>query len=256
VATELLNVTSGDERGKSIALDGELVIGRSSAELPGLRADTEISRVHARIWRTERGELMVEDLGSRNGTFLNGSRINCPRLLQPGDWLRAGRTTMELVGDEAPPEAPRYDALVEDDEPALAARSGSEGHIHLWPVAAILAALLAGGGIGAAVAASQGTEKSKTSTVLVTREVELPAPKPRLVAPAQPVQLPPVGARDAFVSAFCGRSAGAPKAICGCTYVELTRREPYSLLLAQVAASHGRKVAPAIRSAARACGAG
>ena len=257
MATELLNVTSGDAVGTSIALDGELVIGRSSAELPGLRTDTEISRVHARIWRAGEGELMIEDLGSRNGTFLNGSRIHGPRLLHAGDWLRTGRTTMELVDDAETNGAPRYDALVEDDEPTLAAASGSPGHIHLWPVAAILAALLAGGAIGAAVAASRGAEKVRSSTVVVTRQVERQAPPPRIAAPARPAVIPPypAAAREAFVNAFCGRSATAPKGMCGCTYVELARREPYSLLLAQVARSHGRRIAPAIVSAARTCGA-
>ena len=117
VTTEVVNFTSGEAAGTSIALDGELVVGRSNAELPGLRDDPEMSRVHARIWRTDAGELRVEDLGSRNGTFLNGGRIRGPHVIQPGDSLRVGRTTMELVEDEAPRGAPSYDALVEDDEP-------------------------------------------------------------------------------------------------------------------------------------------
>ena len=64
-----------------------------------------------------------------------------------------------------------------------------------------------------------------------------------------------VGAREAFTSAFCGGSASAPKAVCRCTYVELTRREPFPVLLAQVDRSRGRRISPAIVSAARACGA-
>ena len=256
VGTEVLHVMSGDAHGASIEVDGELVIGRSSAELTDLRHDTEISRVHARIWRTEGGELMIEDLGSRNGTFLNGSRIHGPRLLHPGDWLRTGRTTMELLGDSPANGAPRYDALVEPEEPEPERRSrGAAGHIHLWPVAAILAALLAGAGLGAAVAASHRSAP-KSTTMVVTRKVERPAPPPRIAAPRRAVALTPLTARDTFVKAFCGRSATAPRAICGCTYVELTRREPYALLAAQVAESRGRRIAPAIVSASRACGAG
>ena len=232
MTTEVLHVTSGDGRGTSVELNGELVLGRSSAELPGLRGDTEISRVHARIWRTDGGELMLEDLGSRNGTFLNGSKIHGPRLLHPGDWLRTGRTTMELVDDAPANGAPRYDALVEDEEPKPARRSrGSSGHIHLWPVAAIFVALLAGAGLGAAVAASHRA-KAKTSTMVVTRKVERPAPPPHIAAPRRAVALAPLTARETFVKAFCGRSATAPRAICGCTYVELTRREPYALIAA------------------------
>lgn len=254
MTTEVLNFTSGDAAGTSIALDGELVIGRSSAELPGLRDDPEMSRVHARIWRTESGELRVEDLGSRNGTFLNDARIRGPHVVQPGDSLRVGRTRMELVEDEAPDGAPSYDALVEDDEPTVAAASGSSGHARLWPMAAIIAALLAGAGVGAAVASSHRAV-SKSKTVMVTREVEYPAPRPRIAAPAQPVQLPAADAREAFATAFCGGSASAPKAVCRCTYVELTRREAFPVLLAQVDRSHGRRIDPAIVGAARACGA-
>ena len=283
MAAESLSVTSGHGRGASVALDDELVLGRSCTRLPGLRADTEISRVHARVWRDVDGELMIEDLGSRNGTFLNGSRIHEPRLLRTGDWLRVGQTMLEVGDGEGivmHDGAPRYDALVADDDAerarSSAARSarGSAGHITPWPLAAILAALLAGGGIGAAVAASS-REAAKTSTVVVTHRVERPAPRPRprLAAPPHRLALPPpvpvaaavaaanpaatypAGARDVFVHAFCGAGATAPNAVCGCTYVELTRREPYALLLAQVTRSH-RRVAPPIASAARACGAG
>jgi FHA domain-containing protein len=282
VAVESLNVTSGDARGTSVALEDELVLGRSCAEFPGLRADTEISRVHARVWR-EDGELLIEDLGSRNGTYLNGSRIHGPRLLQPGDWLRVGQTTMEVAngnGLVTHDDAPRYDAIVADDdeepaadEPPRPAR-GSAGHFRPWPLAAILAALLAGAGIGAAVAASsRQAAKARTSTVMVTHDVEHAAPRPRLVAPPQRLPLPPpvpvtaalaaanpaatypAAAREVFVNAFCGRGASASKALCTCTYVELTRREPYALLVSQVSRSH-RRVAPPIASAARACGAG
>lgn len=286
MAAESLSVTSGHGRGASVPLDDELVLGRSCTRLPGLRADTEISRVHARVWRDYDGELMIEDLGSRNGTFLNGSRIHGPSLLRPGDWLRVGQTTMEVAngsgvgGLVTRDGAPRYDALVTDDAEATRATPGqvgrvsrgSAGHIRPWPLAAILAALLTGAALGAAVAASS-RQAAKTSTVVVTRSVERPAPRPRLVAPSQRLALPPpvpvaaaiatanpaatypAGARDVFVRAFCGRGATATKAVCGCTYVELTRREPYALLLSQVSRSH-RAVAPPIASAARACGAG
>jgi len=64
---------------------------------------------------------------------------------------------------------------VEEDEPTLAARAaaGAAGHIRPWPLAAVLAALLAGGGIGAALAASH-REAAKTSTrYLAQRENDL-----------------------------------------------------------------------------------
>src|SRR5437763_3910131 len=223
---------------------------------------------------------MIEDLGSRNGTFLNGSRIHAPRLLQVGDWLRVGQTTMEVVngdGGGTHNGAPRYDALVADEEEprTMAAASGargSAGHIRPWPLAAILLALLCGGAIGAAVAASNRA-RTRTNTVVVTQKVERAAPRPQLVAPPHRLALPPpvpvtatlaaanpaatypTAAHDLFVRAFCGHGATASKAVCGCTYDELTRREPYAQLVSQVSRSH-RTVAAPIASAARACGAG
>jgi pSer/pThr/pTyr-binding forkhead associated (FHA) protein len=38
---------------------------------------------------------MVEDLGSTNGTFHNGSKITSPRLLHPGDRIQVGTTVIE-----------------------------------------------------------------------------------------------------------------------------------------------------------------
>jgi hypothetical protein len=289
VAVESLNVTSGEGRGTSIVVDGEVVLGRSTACCEALRGDTEISRVHARVWRDGSGELMVEDLGSRNGTFLNGTRIQGARVLRPGDWLRAGHTTLELSGGGDPAEtAPSYDALVEHEEPATVtapapaaapaeppeAARGTAGHVRPWPLAAVIAALLAGGGIGVAVAASQRSTAKTTRTLVITRQVERKAPPPRLSSPTHAAQMPPplvpaaaesrtnpqitypAAARDAFVHAFCGGGATAPQGVCGCTYAELAQREPYSLLIAQVARSRGGRVAPAVARAARSCGAG
>jgi pSer/pThr/pTyr-binding forkhead associated (FHA) protein len=62
--------------GKVQALDpsGECMVGRSeSAEIPLL--DNRVSREHCRF-RFEDGFFMVEDLGSRNGTWVNGKRVS------------------------------------------------------------------------------------------------------------------------------------------------------------------------------------
>jgi hypothetical protein len=261
VARESLSVTVGEAAGESVVLNGELVIGRSTPELASLARDTEISRVHARVWRDADGMLMVEDLGSRNGTFLNGARIADPQPIEPGDELRTGRTTMEVAGGGAP----TYDALVEhqpEHEDPIEPRPRDRPHL-LWPAVAV-AALLAGGGIGAAVALTVGGSRektrTKTDTLVITREVTRPAPRPRLAAPARAVQLAPVPgtvARGQFVRAFCGSGATASHGMCACTYDELTRREPYAQLVAQMSSSSAeRRVAPEIASAARACGAG
>jgi FHA domain-containing protein/uncharacterized protein DUF4388 len=52
--------------------------------------DGTVSTVHARIARTTQG-FIIEDVQSRNGTFVNGEKIDAPRLLADGDTLRFGK---------------------------------------------------------------------------------------------------------------------------------------------------------------------
>jgi hypothetical protein len=65
--------------------------------------DAEISRQHARLTRTP-GGMVLEDLGSTNGTFVNGERLTSPRLLQPGDTLGFGEN-VTLTFESTAPEA-------------------------------------------------------------------------------------------------------------------------------------------------------
>ena len=89
-----LLVRAGAEPGKEFALPetGELKIGRLPT-LPIPLLDTKVSREHCRVYRQSTG-WVVEDLGSRNGTYINAQRIK-KRLLQPGDRLRVGQTEFE-----------------------------------------------------------------------------------------------------------------------------------------------------------------
>jgi pSer/pThr/pTyr-binding forkhead associated (FHA) protein len=74
--------------------------------------DPTVSREHARV-QLEAGRVLVEDLGSRNGSWLGGSRLGGPREMAPGQELRAGRTVLALGivpppgGDDAPAPLPR-----------------------------------------------------------------------------------------------------------------------------------------------------
>jgi predicted component of type VI protein secretion system len=101
MAGETLKVVAGNASGSSIALEQELVIGRSTPGLGSLGGDSEISRVHARIYHDASGQLIAEDLGSTNGTFVNGTRITAATLLRPGDQVRVGQTTMSVEGGAA-----------------------------------------------------------------------------------------------------------------------------------------------------------
>src|SRR3954470_864251 len=101
MAGESLKIVAGNATGSSIGLDQELVIGRSTPGLGSLGGDSEISRVHARVFHDPSGQLTVEDLGSTNGTFVNGNRISSPTPLRPGDQVRVGQTTLGVEGGAA-----------------------------------------------------------------------------------------------------------------------------------------------------------
>lgn len=79
----------GPTPGKAIPLNKpELVIGRESGCDIVINI-AEVSRRHARL-RSEAGGYIVEDLGSTNGTFVNGQRISGPVALRPGDRIQLG----------------------------------------------------------------------------------------------------------------------------------------------------------------------
>ena len=63
--------------------------------VPGrLADDDEISRSHARISLDRSGFCAIEDLGSTNGTFVNGLRVTGPQTLSVGDTIEVGGTTL------------------------------------------------------------------------------------------------------------------------------------------------------------------
>jgi len=65
--------------------------------------DAEISRQHARLTRTPGGHVL-EDLGSTNGSFVNGERLMAPRVLNPGDLVGMGEN-VTMTFDATAPEA-------------------------------------------------------------------------------------------------------------------------------------------------------
>jgi pSer/pThr/pTyr-binding forkhead associated (FHA) protein len=81
----------GDLAGKRIDVTRQLVVGRENVDV--LVEDSEVSRRHASI-RPVDGQLEISDLGSTNGTFVNGARVTEARLLGDGDVVRIGRTSL------------------------------------------------------------------------------------------------------------------------------------------------------------------
>jgi len=88
-----LRVTAGNAQGTEIQVADEFLIGREAPGEGKLGQDAEISRQHARITHTG-DEYVIEDLGSTNGTFLNGRKISRPEVLSAGDRIQVGATTL------------------------------------------------------------------------------------------------------------------------------------------------------------------
>jgi two-component system cell cycle response regulator len=93
----LLTVLTGLNVGQVFTLDrNEVVIGRGRTADVQID-DTGISRRHARIVRTEEGRHVLEDLGSTNGVFVNGRRVE--RMdLSDGDRVQVGPTLVLRFG--------------------------------------------------------------------------------------------------------------------------------------------------------------
>ena len=95
-----LEVTRGPAAGARLEVALELTVGRAQSGEARLAGDSDLSRTHARFWRAAGGQLLVEDLGSTNGTFVGGEKIDRPAVLMVGDEVRVGATTLVVRGEE------------------------------------------------------------------------------------------------------------------------------------------------------------
>ena len=85
---------SGDRRFPLTGRPGFIAGRELSCTLPIL--DPAVSRRHAELWVTEAGRVEVQDLESRNGTWVNGARVQ-RATVAPGDTLAFGTVTFTLV---------------------------------------------------------------------------------------------------------------------------------------------------------------
>jgi pSer/pThr/pTyr-binding forkhead associated (FHA) protein len=95
-----LVITSGQLEGRRIEVASELVVGRENVDVE--IDDAELSRRHFAV-RPVAGGLEIEDLGSRNGTRVDGTRIDGPTRVRHGAVVTVGMTTFAV---EVPQEAP------------------------------------------------------------------------------------------------------------------------------------------------------
>jgi hypothetical protein len=206
-----------------------LLIGRAP-DCDVVLDDAEVSRQHARFyWRG--AELVVEDLGSRNGTLVNGLPISEPQALHQEDVVGIGASVFAVQA--LPGLAPAYlppSAAVPPPAPA-------EGGGHFWLVVGGLGVLLVAGIVLLILAAAgiwyftsatprgQGTVIAATSQVVKIEPTNTPSPNPTdTLAPSTstPTPLDPCSlVTKAEAEAVLGGPAQnrPPSGFADCTYV-------------------------------------
>jgi hypothetical protein len=92
--TKLVVIKSDSQQGTEVQVDDVTVLGRSS-EADVLLDDPYASEFHMRLVAQDSG-LVLHDLGSTNGTYINGRRVTAPTTLRRGDTIQVGKTVMEV----------------------------------------------------------------------------------------------------------------------------------------------------------------
>ncbi|MGH9027717.1 MAG: FHA domain-containing protein [Acidimicrobiia bacterium] len=89
-------IDPAERRGQTIDVGDEVTVGRAGGCGIVLDDDTYVSQLHARLFR-QQNDTFVEDLGSTNGTFLNGSPVSVATRLRKGDRVQFGQTVCEVI---------------------------------------------------------------------------------------------------------------------------------------------------------------
>jgi pSer/pThr/pTyr-binding forkhead associated (FHA) protein len=118
-------------REHSLVIDKDLIVIGRSRDCDITILDERVSRQHAEIY-FDGDAFLVSDLGSYNGTLLNGERLECTRPLQQGDQLQIGPVTLRFETqtpseeDSAPPPESRPTQIVPElaAQPYLEIRTG------------------------------------------------------------------------------------------------------------------------------------
>lgn len=185
-----LVVVRGKPEGKVIPLSGPTFkIGRG--ETCHLRPISEqISREHAEF-TLEKGAVIVRDLGSRNGTLVNGKALTEPCKLKDRDLVQVGPLTFAVSIQDAPAPAPA--AKPAATPPAAAAKpkssldDASSDDIDSW---------LLGDNAGSAAEQPTAVYGGDTITIAAFRDAQATPPAAAAPTPAAPPSKPPSVASD------------------------------------------------------------
>lgn len=113
-----LLVLQGPDKGRRFELpDAPILIGRESRQLP--LADNTVSRRHAELLPGNNQEWILKDLGSSNGTYVNGQRVTTTYALKLGDQIRVGRSLLVFGHQPGVTRADRSDVTLTGEEAGM-----------------------------------------------------------------------------------------------------------------------------------------
>ncbi len=96
-----IKVIQGPDKGRNFELrSGDNIIGRQGSHVQ--LSDRTITRQHSHMWH-QNGRWLLEDLGSANGTFLNGVKLVTPAPVKRGDQIRCGSSLLVFAGESIQP---------------------------------------------------------------------------------------------------------------------------------------------------------
>jgi pSer/pThr/pTyr-binding forkhead associated (FHA) protein len=99
--SKLVFVESTPMHGREVVVLAGITLGRDDCDI--VLSDPEVSRRHAAVAESPDG-FTIEDLGSTNGTWVNGERIDRPAPLRAGDEVRFGNTVWHVRAGVAAPD--------------------------------------------------------------------------------------------------------------------------------------------------------
>lgn len=134
-AALLLKVISGPNSGAEIAIEKgrSYILGKDPNSCDVVFQDLSVSRTHARLSVTEDGVLELEDLGSKNGTFVNGVPTPEKRVVTPQDLIALGTTVFVVIDRDAPQET-IYSPVIPMYEPPKAEETANESEVAAAPI--------------------------------------------------------------------------------------------------------------------------
>jgi len=92
-----LIILNGSEEGKHIDLNpGTYILGRSASADIVIQDDRYVSSTHAELKVSDKDQVTINDLGSRNGTYLLGEPVDKSTKVDAGDIIRIGHTFLKL----------------------------------------------------------------------------------------------------------------------------------------------------------------